>query len=236
MTVTNARHAYDDLRGLITRVVDVKHAPEDSTLDVLWTLYDRVLNVSPDTLDDPERDRFYLSKGHNPGSFYAVLAAKGFFPAEWLDTAFTAGSRLGGHPDRTLVPGAEISSGSLGHGLPLAVGTALGLRAQGLLQPHVYVLLGDAELDEGSNHEAMAYAGAAHLSNITAIVLDNGSATHGWPGGIASRFAAQGWVASDVDGRDHDAIEHALRGCSCDRPHAVIAHATTTRLSAEAAS
>lgn len=228
MTVTSARFGYDDLRGLIGRVVDVKHAPEDSTLDVLWTLYDRVLDLSPARLDDPERDRFHLSKGHNPGSFYAVLAAKGYIPDTWLDQAFTAGSRLGGHPDRTLVPGAEISSGSLGHGLPLAVGTALGLRAQGLLRPRLYVLLGDAELDEGTNHEAMAYAGATGLANITAIVLDNGSASHGWPGGIASRFTAQGWTATEVDGRDHDAIEAGLRGHDGTAPHAVIAFAQTS--------
>ncbi|MEV0650658.1 transketolase [Phytomonospora sp. NPDC050363] len=228
MTVTSARFGYDDLRGLIKRVVDVKHAPEDSTLDVLWTLYDRVLDLSPETLDSPDRDRFYLSKGHSPGSFYAVLAAKGYIPDAWLDQAFTAGSRLGGHPDRLLVPGAEISSGSLGHGLPLAVGSALGLRAQGLLKPRLYVLLGDAELDEGTNHEAMAYAGATGLSGITAVVIDNGSASHGWPGGIASRFTAQGWTASEVDGRDHDAIEAALRGHDGNSPHAVVAFATST--------
>ncbi|GIG64133.1 transketolase [Phytomonospora endophytica] len=228
MTVTSARFGYDDLRGLITRVVDVKHAPEDSTLDVLWTLYDRVLDLSPERLDSPDRDRFYLSKGHNPGSFYAVLAAKGYLPDAWLDEAFTAGSRLGGHPDRTLVPGAEISSGSLGHGLPLAVGTALGLRAQGLLKPRIYVLLGDAELDEGTNHEAMAYAGATGLDNITVVVVDNGSASHGWPGGIASRFTAQGWSASEVDGRDHDAIEAGLRGHHGTGPHAVVAFATSS--------
>src|ERR1043165_4333109 len=111
MTVTSARFGYGDLRDLAARVVDVKHAPEDSTLDVLWTLYDRVLDISPERIDEPDRDRFYLSKGHNPGSYYAVLAAKGYIPDTWLDEAFTAGSRLGGHPDRTLVPGAEISSG-----------------------------------------------------------------------------------------------------------------------------
>jgi transketolase len=225
MTVTSARFGYGDLRDLAARVVDVKHAPEDSTLDVLWTLYDRVLDISPERIDEPDRDRFYLSKGHNPGSYYAVLAAKGYIPDTWLDEAFTAGSRLGGHPDRTLVPGAEISSGSLGHGLPLAVGTALGLRAQGLLRPRIHVLLGDAELDEGTNHEAMAYAGATGLSNITVVVIDNGSSSHGWPGGIASRFTAQGWTATEVDGRDHDAIEAGLRGHNGTAPHAVVAFA-----------
>ena len=122
-----------------------------------------------------------------------------------------------------LVPGVEISSGSLGHGLGLAVGTALGLRAQGLLKPRVYVLLGDAELDEGSNHEAIAYAGAIGLDRLTAIVIDNQSATHGWPGGIASRFTVNGWTARTVNGRDHAAIAEALKAHEACRPHVVVA-------------
>ena len=95
------------------------------------------------------------------------------------------------------MPGVEIGSGSLGHGLPLAVGTALGLRAQGLPEPAVWVLIGDAELDEGSNHEALAYAGAVGLDRLHTLVIDNSSATHGWHGGIASRFEAAGWSGDD---------------------------------------
>ncbi|WP_285666905.1 transketolase [Actinorhabdospora filicis] len=208
------------------RAVDPLYGPEDSTLDVIWTLYDRILDVTPATADDIARDRFYLSKGHNAHAFYSVLTAKGFIPAEWMDTAFGPDSRLGTHPDRTLVPGAEISAGSLGHGLPLAVGTALGLRAQGV-DAHLYVLIGDAELDEGSNHEAIAYAGATSLGALTVIVLDNDSASHGWPGGIASRFTAHGWTATDTDGRDHDAIEKAVRAHDGRHPHVVIARATS---------
>lgn len=203
---------------------DEKHAPSaHSTLDVLWVLYDRVLRVSPATRDDPDRDRFLLSKGHGPAAYYAVLAAKGFIPPEWLDDLAGPESRLGHHPDRLLVPGVEIGSGSLGHGLGLGVGTALGLRAQGLLRPRVYVLLGDAELDEGSNHEAIAYAGATGLDSLTAIVVDNQSATHGWPGGIASRFAVNGWTTATVDGRDHAALEAALTGHRPGQPHVVVA-------------
>jgi transketolase len=117
----------------------------------------------------------------------------------------------------------EISSGSLGHGLGLAVGTVLGLRAQGFLGPRCYVLLGDAELDEGSNHEAIAYAGSTGLDRLTAIVIDNDSASHGWPGGIASRFAVNGWTTATVDGRDHDAIEAGLALAVPGQPHAVVA-------------
>ena len=198
-----------------------------STLDVLHVLYDRVLRITPETADDPDRDRFLLSKGHAVAGYYAVLAAKGFIPVEWLDDQGGPASRLGDHPDRMLVPGVEIGSGSLGHGLGLGVGTALGLRAQGRLDPRVYVLLGDAELDEGSNHEAIAYAGATGLANLTAIVLDNRSASHGWPGGVASRFTVNGWTAATVDGRDHDALHAALTGHDNHRPHVVVAVVTT---------
>ncbi|WP_204296487.1 thiamine pyrophosphate-dependent enzyme [Actinoplanes campanulatus] len=206
---------------LLSRVTaDVKHTPSaHSTLDVLWVLYDRVLRITPETADAPDRDRFLLSKGHGPAAYYAVLAAKGFIPEEWLDDMGGWDSPLGHHPDRVLIPGVEIGTGSLGHGLGLAVGTALGLRAQGFLDTRTFVLLGDAELDEGSNHEAIAYAAAIRLP-ITAIVIDNRSATHGWPGGIPVRFP--NWSVSVVNGRDHDEIERALRVVS-DRPHLVVA-------------
>jgi transketolase len=197
-----------------------------STLDVLQVLYDRVLRLTPATVDDPDRDRFLLSKGHAVAGYYALLAAKGFVPVEWLDDQGGPDSRLGDHPDRMLVPGVEIGSGSLGHGLGLGVGTALGLRAQGRPDPRVYVLLGDAELDEGSNHEAIAYAGATGLGSLTAIVLDNRSASHGWPGGAASRFTVNGWTAATVDGRDHDALHAALTGHDSHRPHVVVAVVT----------
>ena len=204
---TTAGAGYADLPALMSRMTgDEKHAPSaHSTLDVLRVLYDRVLRITPDTVDDPDRDRFLLSKGHGPGATTRCSPRKGFIPDDWLDDLGGPDSRLGHHPDRLLVPGVEIGSGSLGHGLGLGVGTALGLRAQGLHRPRVYVLLGDAELDEGSNHEAIAYAGATGLGSLTAIVIDNSSATHGWPGGIASRFTVNGWTADTVDGRDHDA-------------------------------
>ncbi|HVK23048.1 MAG TPA: thiamine pyrophosphate-dependent enzyme [Actinokineospora sp.] len=178
-----------------------------STLDVLWVLYDRVLRI--DGPDDPDRDRFLLSKGHGPMAFYAVLAAKGFLDPSTLDTWTRFDSILGHHPDRTLVPGAEIGSGSLGHGLPIAVGQALGLRAR-QSPARVFVLVGDGELDEGSNHEAIAVAARLGLGNLTAIVVDNHSSNHGWPGGIASRFTVEGWAGITVDGRDHVALHAAL--------------------------
>lgn len=159
-------YRYQDLDRLLSLMTgDEKHgSAATSTLDAIWVLYDRVLNVSPTTADAPDRDRFLLSKGHGPMAYYAVLAAKGFFPESLLPGFGSYDSPLGHHPDRLLVPGAEIGSGSLGHGLPLAVGSALGLRAQGRTGSKVWVLIGDGELDEGSNHEAIAYA-APPVSN-----------------------------------------------------------------------
>jgi transketolase len=213
-----------DLPDLMTLMTgDEKHGPSaTSTLDVLWVLYDRVLRVDPHRPDDPDRDRFLLSKGHGPMAYYAVLAAKGFLTSDDLRSFGGPDSILGYHPDRTLVPGVEISSGSLGHGLGLAVGTALGLRIA-RRDARVLVLLGDAELEEGSNMEAIQYAGRAGLGNLTAVVIDNSSASLGWPGGIGSRFTAEGWSGVDVDGRDHDALERAFRSPAA-APHVVVAH------------
>jgi transketolase len=217
---------YAELPGLMTLMTgDEKHGPSaTSTLDVLWVLYDRVLRVSPDRLDDPGRDRFLLSKGHGPAAYYAVLAAKGFIPESWLAGFGSVGSRLGYHPDRNLIPGVEIASGSLGHGLPLAVGVAHGLTARGLLAARVFVLVGDAELDEGSNNEAIVYAGAAGLPNLVVVAVDNRSSSYGWgPGGIEAHFAVAGWAVTRVSGRDHAALTAALGAKSDGRPRLVVA-------------
>ena len=219
------RPRYDELPRLLALVTgDEKHAPSAfSTLDVLWVLYDRVLKIDPPAAADPERDRFLLSKGHGPAAYYAVLAAFGFLPVDTLPTLASFDSPLGHHPDRMLVPGAEISSGSLGHGLPIAAGVAIALRAQGRPGPRVVCLVGDAELDEGSNHEAIALAGRLGLDRLTAVVVDNRSASYGWPGGIEERFTREGWSGRTVPGRDHGALERAFAAAAPGRPHAVVA-------------
>jgi transketolase len=202
---------------------DEKHDPASySTLAVIRVLYERVLDVSPESVDDPHRDRFLLSKGHGPMAYYAVLCDRGFFPRDWLESWGSFDSPLGYHPDRNLVPGVEISSGSLGHGLPLAVGTTLGLRAQGI-GARVVVLVGDAELDEGSNHEALELAAALGLDALTVVVVDNRSSSYAVPGRIAERFATEGWQVTSVDGRDHDALEKALSERGVGVPNAVVA-------------
>ena len=171
-TGTLPKLGYANLRGLMDlQLGDEKHAPSaTSTLDVIWVLYDRILRIDPDRIDDPDRDRFLLSKGHGPMAYYAVLAAKGFIAVETLRTFGRYDSVLGHHPDRNLVPGVEISSGSLGHGLGIGVGMALGLRAR-RSPARVFCLVGDAELDEGSNHEAIAFAGRARLDKLICVAV-----------------------------------------------------------------
>jgi transketolase len=229
MTTTSAPRAaqlgYDELPRLLALLrSDPKHDPSAaSTLDVHWVLYDRILAVTPETADDPERDRLLLSKGHGPASYYAVLAAKGFIPVEELATFGEFDSPLGHHPDAALIRGVEIASGSLGHGLPIAVGRALALRAAGRTAPRVVCVLGDGELAEGSNHEAIALAGRLGLDRLVAVVVDNHSATYGWPDGVAGRFALEGWTTASAHASDHDALERAFLAATPGRPHAVVA-------------
>lgn len=225
-------YGYDDLDRLMSMMTGAeKHKPSaTSTLDVLWVLYDRVLSVTPQTVDDPDRDRFVLSKGHGPMAYYAVLAAKGFIDADLLTTFGAFDSPLGHHPDRLLVPGVEFSSGSLGHGLPASVGIAQGLRMQ-RRPARVVCLIGDAEFDEGSNAEAVVYAGLVGIGGLTVVVIDNQSSSHGFSGGIGRRFALEGWRVHEVDGRDHDALTVAFHDTEPERPTAVIAHVEPKELS-----
>jgi transketolase len=222
--LTSTPLGYDDLPPLLTALTgDEKHDWSAlSTLDVLWVLYDRVLRVDPRAPGDPDRDRFLLSKGHGPAAYYAVLAAKGFLDVESLPGFGRFESALGHHPDRVLVPGVEISSGSLGHGLPIAVGMTLALEAQRQAGARVVCLVGDAELDEGSNWEAVQLAGRLGLGRLTVVVVDNRSSTYHWPGGVGARFALEGWDAARVDGRDHDALQWALEARGA-RPNVVVA-------------
>lgn len=203
--------AFTHVRSLMARATgDEKHEESStSTLDTLWVLYDRVLRVDPAAPDASDRDRFVLSKGHGPVALYAILAAKGFFPESWLDDFLEHGGRLGSHPDRTLVPGIEASTGSLGHGLAIGVGMAQALRAKGLTDVRVVVLCGDAELNEGSNWEAIALAPALSLEHLTLVVIDNHSSSFE-PESWSDRLGAFGWTVREVDGHDHDALEHAL--------------------------
>ena len=201
---------------------DEKHdASALSTLDAIQVLYEHVLRVDPHAPDDESRDRFLLSKGHGPLAFYAVLAAHGFFAPEELERFLQWEGILGAHPDRRRVPGVEVSTGSLGHGLPMAVGVAYALRAKGLDEQRVFVLTGDAELNEGSNWEAILHAGSRRLSNLTLVVIDNRSSSLAM-GDIAGKLASFGGDAVTVEGRDHDSLRAAYERRS-DAPSAVVA-------------
>jgi len=201
---------------------DEKHDPSAlSVLDPLWVLYDRVLRHDPARPRWQDRDRFLLSKGHGPLALYAILAGWGYFPEAELGTFLQRGSRLGGHPDRNLVPGVEVSTGSLGHGVPMAVGVSLALRARRSAR-RVYVLLGDGEANEGSVWESILVAGSLRLSNLTAILVDNHSSTPRL-GDAAAKLEAFGWAAEAVPAVDHAALAAALRRQVPDRPVAVVA-------------
>jgi len=200
---------------------DEKHdASSYSTLEVIDVLYD-VMRFDPANPAWEGRDRFILSKGHGPLAFYAVLVKHGFFAADELDRFLSWDGILGSHPDRNRVPGAEASTGSLGHGLPMAVGVAYALRARDAAEQRVFVLTGDAELNEGSNWEAILHAGAARLENLTLIVVDNRSSTVAM-GDIAAKLAAFGWHAVTVDGRDREALREAYER-RAEGPTAVVA-------------
>jgi len=205
---------------------DEKHDPSAySTLEVLWVLYDRILRYDPANPQSPDRDRFILSKGHGPLVLYAILAQKGFFPTSELKKFLQWEGILGGHPDRNRVPGVEASTGSLGHGFPMAVGVALALKAK-RIDRRVYVLIGDGEANEGSVWEAVLLAGDLGLSNLTAILIDNRSSSRDL-GNIPEKFRTFGWQAEVVDGRNRDAIATALSSPAPDRPSLVVAEVFT---------
>jgi transketolase len=201
---------------------DEKHdASAHSTLDVIWVLYDRILRYDPANPRWEGRDRFVLSMGHGPEAYYAVLADKGFFPVEALKTFMRWDSMLGSHPDRNQVPGVEVSTGSLGHGLAMAVGMALALRAKES-DRRVIALVGDGECNEGSIWEAVLLAGSQQLPNLTCVVIDNHSSSLRL-GDLAAKLAAFGWASSTIDGRDHAQIYEALSRTDATRPSAVVA-------------
>jgi transketolase len=208
-----------------------------SATDILVALYFDVLRIDPARPDWPERDRFILSKGHSSIGLYTVLAQRGFFPIDELSTFDAVDSRLQGHPDMTVLPGLDMSTGSLGQGLSAGIGMAIGARRRGL-GFRTYVMLGDGELQEGQVWEAAFVAVRYGLDNLIAIVDHNRLPQYSWPnaGGegrtlhqpeIADRWRAFGWRVLEMDGHDMAAVvrtlRHAHEGAS-ERPTAVVAH------------
>lgn len=175
-----------------------------SCVDILNVLYNHVLNVSPANFSDPNRDRYIQSKGHSVEALYTVLADQGFYDREELDTLNQYQSHFIGHPTRK-VPGVEQNTGALGHGLPIAVGTALAAKMDGRSY-RVFTLLGDGELEEGSNWEASMAAAHYKLDNLTVIVDYNKLQITGpvesvtGVTNLAQKFSAFGYVVREVDG------------------------------------
>jgi transketolase len=200
-----------------------------SVADILAVLYGAVLSIDPRAPDAPERDRFILSKGHCAGALYATLALCGFFPVAELETFARPMSALNGHPSRTKVPGVETSTGPLGHGFPVAVGCALAAKLQ-LSPRRTYVVLGDGELQEGSNWEAAMTASHYRLASLTAIVdrnrLQQGARTDETKDlePLAAKWVSFGWDVLEVDGHDLGELLGALQPANRIRPLCVIAH------------
>jgi transketolase len=222
-----------DVRAAIVRTVGrarFGHIGGDlSVTDVLTTLFFGVLRLRPAEPAWPDRDRLVLSKGHCAVALYAVLSQARFFPGEALEHFVQPLSPLNGHPNRRKVPGVEANTGALGHGLPFGVGCAVAARLAAS-ERRVFVVLGDGELQEGSNWEAAMAAGHRGLGNLTAVVdrnsLQQGARTEATnrleP--LAEKWRAFGWETCDVDGHDHRALLEVFTRPHEGRPRCVVAH------------
>ena len=201
-----------------------------SAADILAALYlNGVLNIDPKNPRAPDRDRFFMSKGHSSGLLYTTLAFAGFFPEEELATFMKPLSRLNGHPN-VQVPGVEANTGALGHGLPMAVGTALASKMDGASW-RTFVLTGDGELQEGSNWEAAMAAAQYQLDNLTLIVdrnrlqmVDRTERIIGLEP-LADKWRSFGWSVQEIDGHDHAQIMQTLSAVPFEagKPNCVIA-------------
>jgi transketolase len=203
-----------------------------SCVDILNVLYNRILNVSPNTVADPGRDRYVQSKGHSVEALYVILADKGFFPESDLETMSCFGSDYVGHPTRK-INGIEQNTGALGHGLSISVGIALAGKMD-RAGYKVYTLLGDGELAEGSNWEAIMAAAHYKLDNLTAVVDRNRLQITGPTEEICAldplevKFEAFGWNVKSVSGHDTAALTDALGNTpvTSGKPCVVIAETT----------
>jgi len=197
-----------------------------SILDILIVLYDKILKINPKNPTDPKRDRFVLSKGHGSLGLYSILADKGFFPKEYLKSFGQFKSILGGHPDSLKIPGVEVSTGSLGHGFPTAVGMALGLKIN-KNNANVYTIIGDGESNEGTVWESALLASHHKLDNLICIIDHNHSTDRALSvGDIAVKFKAFDWVAVTINGHDQKEILKAIKTPHKGKPLAIVAETT----------
>jgi transketolase len=201
------------------------HIPSSfSIVDIIHFLYAHVLRVDPKNPQWEGRDYFILSKGHGAAGLYVVLHKFGFVSDEQLYSYSLKGSILGGHPDCTKVPGAEASTGSLGHGFPSAAGVALGLKIQ--KRPNrVFALLGDGECNEGTIWETALVASKQGLNNLTAIIDLNGSAAQILPvDPLPDKWRSFGWEVLEIDGHNEEHLATAFSSFPQSKPRAIIAH------------
>ncbi|MCE2928065.1 MAG: transketolase, partial [Candidatus Caenarcaniphilales bacterium] len=202
-----------------------------SIVEILYVLYFKHMNIDPKTPAKADRDRFILSKAHASAALYSTLAHRGFFPLEYLMTYCINNGKLPGHLDKDAVPGVEISAGSLGHGLPIAVGMALADKKKNN-GAKVYCIVGDGECNEGSIWEAAMLAASLKLDNLTVIIDYNKIQSFGNTNeiidqsNIAERWSAFGFEAYELlDGHDIQALEKLFENKS-EKPKAIIAHTT----------
>jgi transketolase len=222
-----------DLRLTIARMVKASgegHIPSSySIVDIIEHLYAHVLRVDPKNPQWIDRDYFILSKGHGAAGFFAVLHKHGFVSDQDVADYSTSRGILGGHPDTTKVPGAEASTGSLGHGFPTAVGLALGLRIKNRTN-RVFALLGDGESHEGTIWESANVGANQRLGNLCAIVDWNGSAAQLMPqDDLPAKWRAFGWEVHEIDGHSAADLESTfsrLEFAATGRPKAIIARTT----------
>jgi transketolase len=208
-----------------------------SCTDMLVALYFQIMNINPQKPDWKDRDRFILSKGHSTIALYSVLAERGYFPIEELNTFDAIDSRLQGHPDMTMTPGIDMSSGSLGQGLSPGIGMALGARKL-KKDFHTYVMLGDGEVQEGQIWEAAFVASRYGLDNLTAILDNNRLQQYGWQmGGTVmqppfeqpdQKWQAFGWNTIEIDGHNIEEFINAIKEAKKipGIPTIIIAHTT----------
>lgn len=226
--------SYDLRKNVVDMIVEGKggHIGGDmSVIDILTELYFEQMQISPETADDPDRDRFVMSKGHSVEALYAVLAAKGFFPIKQVIQEFSKfGSKFIGHPNNKL-PGIEMNSGSLGHGLPVCVGMALAGKMDG--RPYrVYTVMGDGELAEGSVWEGAMAAHQYRLDNLCAVVDRNRLQISGCTEDVMAhdsqeeRWGAFGWHVISINGNDYSQLKAAFDEAKTvkDAPTAIIAN------------
>lgn len=195
-----------------------------SIMDILWILYKNIMDISPENFQEINRDHFILSKGHGSLALYAMLAELNFFDRAELGNFAQFDSILGGHPDCNKIPGVETSTGSLGHGMPMAVGMALGLKIK-KFNKRVFVLVGDGECNEGAIWESALLAAHHNLNNLTCIIDYNHSTDRALLlGDLSEKFSAFGWHSRLINGHDHSEIKEALEYKPADKPNVIIAN------------